>query len=231
MQRALAITAGSLAALAVGGSVWAGLALSSGRTAPATAAAAASSERVRPSNAVAVTSASSSSAPVVGICKPQNIQMSNPPSGVSGIGGVTVAIVFRNVGSQPCSLSGWPTIATPTLHTKVQYTTFTGAGFEVPVTRIVLQPGGTGSAALDLFGAPNSTYSQECFESGSWTVTLPGTQQPTVVPWPMQQGACPGGTILISPVYAGDAVEIGFGSADPGSIPQLGPFDSPPAVP
>jgi hypothetical protein len=246
MQRGLAITAGTLAAVAVaGGGIWASRALSSGPAAPTpvkVAAPSATSPLVvvptpsqtmpPPSSPAALASVvSSASAPVVDVCRPQNLQMSNPQSLESGMGGLTVAIVFRNVGPQPCSLIGWPTIATPILHTKVQYTTFTGAGFEVPVTRIVLQPGGTGSAALDLFGRPGSTYSQECSGAGSWSVTPPGSEQPTIVPWPTYQGACPGGAILVSPVYLSDAVEIGFGSADPTSIPLLGPFDSAPTVP
>jgi Protein of unknown function (DUF4232) len=245
VRRALAITAGILAAAAVAsGAVWAGLARSSGRPTPATTAvtspiavrspvfATTSSAGAAPSSPVALAStASPSPTPAVAVCDAANLQMSNPQSLESGMGGLTVAIVFRNVGSQPCSLTGWPTIATPSLRTKVQYTTFTGAGFVVPVTRVVLQPGGAGSAALDLFGHPGSTYSQECFEVGSWAVTLPGSRKPTPVPWPSYQGACPGGTILVSPFYSGDAVEIGFGSADPSSIPLLGPFDSPPTVP
>lgn len=225
VKRGLAIAAGTLAIVVAGGAVWAGLALFSGHAASSGHAAVAA-----PSSSTALASMVPSP-PAVDACKSPGLQMTNPPSLESGMGGLTVAIVFRNVGSQPCSLIGWPTIATPTLHTKVQYTTSTGAGFVVPVTRIVLQPGGTGAAALDLFGTPGSTYGQECFEAGSWAVTIPGSQQPTLVPWPKYQGACPGGTILVSPVYLGDAVEIGFGSADPTSIPLLGPFDSPPTVP
>jgi hypothetical protein len=249
MPRVLAVTAVSLVAAAVaGGAVWAGVALSSGKASPAAVRAAAvpsTSETTPPSSAVAATSsagvappspvalastATQSPTPAVAVCDAANLQMSNPQSLESGMGGLTVAIVFRNVGSQPCSLTGWPTIATPSFRTKVQYTTFTGAGFVVPVTRVVVQPGATGSAALDLYGL-NSSYGEQCSESGSWAVTIPGGQQPTLVPWPKQQGACPGGSILVSPIYAGDQVEIGFGSADPSSIPLLGPFDSPPTVP
>ncbi len=185
-----------------------------------------------PSSPVAVASTAGPSPTLaVAVCDAANLQFTNPSDAIAGAEGETVAIVFRNVGSQTCSLTGWPTIATPSLRTKVQYTTFTGAGFVVPVTRVVLQPGATGSAALDLFSHPDSAYSQECFEAGSWAVTLPGSRKPTRVPWPSYQGACPGGTILVSPFYSGDAVEIGFGSADPSSIPLLGPFDSPPTLP
>jgi Protein of unknown function (DUF4232) len=174
--------------------------------------------------------ASSSIAPV-DVCKAGNLQFTNPSNAIAGAEGVTVEIVFRNVGSQPCSLTGWPTIRTPGLHTKVQYSTFTGAGFEVAITRVVLQPGKTGATALDIFGSPGSDYGTQCFAAGSWAVTLPGSHQATSVPWPKYQGACPGGTLYVSPVYSGNQPEIGFGSADPTSIPLLGPFDSPPASP
>jgi Protein of unknown function (DUF4232) len=243
MRRGIGITAGSLAAVAIaGGGVWADVALSSGRAAPAAVktaaptapkppavAAASTSHATPPSSPIALASMASSAA-AVGVCRQQDLQFSNPPSLEGGMGGLTVAIVFRNTGTQPCSLIGWPTIATLSLRTKVQYTTFTGAGFVVPVTRIVLQPGGAGSAALDLYGR-NSSYGEQCAEVGSWAVTIPGSRQPTLVPWPKHQGACPGGSVLVSPVYAGDQVEIGFGSADPSSIPLLGPFDSPPTMP
>ena len=175
--------------------------------------------------------ASSSIAPVFDVCKAGSLQFANPSNAIAGAEGETVAIVFRNIGSQPCSLSGWPTIRTPGLHTKVQYSTFTGAGFEVAVTRIVLQPGATGATALDIFGSPGSGYGTQCFAAGSWAVTLPASHQATSVPWPKYQGACPGGTIYVSPVYSGNQPEIGFDSANPSSIPQLGPFDSPPASP
>ena len=234
MRRGLAVTAVSLAAVAVaGGAVWAGFALPSRKSTPATVVAAAPSATgtTPPSSPIAVASTTSPSpTPAVAVCDAANLQFTNPPNEIAGAEGETVAIVFRNVGSQPCLLTGWPMIATPSLRTNVQYTTFTGAGFVVPVTRVVLQPGATGSAALDLFGHPGSTYSQECLGAGSWAVTLPGSRKPTAVPWPSYQGACPGGTILVSPFYAGDAVEIGFGSADPSSIPLLGPFDSPPTL-
>jgi hypothetical protein len=175
---------------------------------------------------------SSSSAPVVGACRTQDLQITNPSSLDGAMGGIVVEVVFRNVGLTPCSLIGWPTITTPGMHTKVQYQTVTGAGFMVPVSRIVLEPGESGSAALNLFGVPNSTYSQACFGAGSWAVTPPGSQQPTLVPWPKYQGACPGGTVLVSPVYIPDPQSVtGFSSADPANISQLGPFDSPPTMP
>ena len=175
--------------------------------------------------------ANSSIAPVFDVCKAGSLQFTNPSNAIAGAEGETVAIVFRNIGSQPCSLMGWPTIRTPGLDTKVQYSTFTGAGFEVAVTRVVLQPGETGAAALDIFGSPGSGYGAQCFAAGSWAVTLPGSTQATSVPWPQYQGACPGGTIYVSPAYRGNEPEIGNDSADPARIPQLGPFDSPPAVP
>jgi hypothetical protein len=174
----------------------------------------------------------SSNPAVVDVCKAQNLQLTNPPSLDSGMGGRTVEIVFQNTGTQPCSLIGWPTITTPGMRTKVQYQTTTGAGFTVPVSRVVLGPGESGSAALDLFGVPGSTYSQECFGAGSWAVTPPGSSEATSVPWPKYQGACPGGTVEVSPVYIPDPKSVtGFSSADPAAISQLGPFDSPPASP
>jgi hypothetical protein len=236
VQRRLAATAASLAAVAIaGGAVWAGFALSSGKTTPEAAAAsstsataspfspiaAASSAVAAPSSPVALTStATPSPPPAVAVCDAADLQFSNPSNAISGAEGETVAIVFRNIGSQPCSLTGWPTIRTPGLHTKVQYSTSTGAGFEVAVTRLVLQPQQTGATALDIFGIPGGDgYGEQCFAAGSWAVTLPGSHQTTSVSWPQYQGACPGGTILVSPFYLGDAVEIGFDSADPSSIP------------
>jgi hypothetical protein len=148
------------------------------------------------------------------------------------MGGNTVEIAFRNISSQPCRLAGWPTVSTPGMRTKVQYETTTGAGFMVPVSRIVLAPEQSGDVALDLFGVPDSTYSQACFGAGSWAVTLPGSHQSTAVPWPKYQGACPGGTVEVSPFYIPDPESVtGFGSADPATISQLGPFDSPPTMP
>jgi hypothetical protein len=81
--------------------------------------------------------ASSSIAPVIDVCKAGSLQFTNSSNAIAGTEGETVAIAFRNIGSQRCSLRGWPTISTPGLHTKVQYSTFTGAGFEVAVTRVV----------------------------------------------------------------------------------------------
>ena len=101
----------------------------------------------------------------------------------------------------------------------------------VPVSSVVLDPGTSASAALDLFGVPGSTYSQACFEAGSWLVTPPGNSKAKSVPWPKYQGACPGGTVEVSPVYIPDPQSVtGFSSADPATISQLGPFDSPPAT-
>ncbi len=245
MRRGLAVTAVSLAAAAVaGGAVWAGFALASGKTASATAAASSTSATTppsspgaatptgaAPSSPVALASTAGPSPTQAAVCDIANLQFTNPSTAIAGAEGETVAIVFRNIGSQPCSLRGWPTISTPGLHTKVQYSTFTGAGFEVAVTRVVLQPGEAGATALDIFSSPDSAYGPQCFAAGSWAVTLPGNPQATPVPWPKYQGACPGGAIYVSPVYRGNEPEIGNDSAGPSSIPLLGPFDSPPAMP
>ena len=145
------------------------------------------------------------------------------------MGGATVAVVFTNTGTRSCSLTGWPTITTPGLVTKVLYQTATGAGFVVPVTRVVLQPGQEASSALDLFAAPGNTYGS-CSRPGSWAVTPPGADQPSEVAWPADQGPCSHGTVLVSPVYLGSLPEVGFGSLDPTSVPVLGPFSSPPVV-
>jgi Protein of unknown function (DUF4232) len=239
-----------------GGAIWAGVALSSGRAGPAIVAvatprvsrppvaassstkgspviaAASPSGAAPPSSPAAVPSPFHSVAPVVTVCRSDNLQVTNPSGFESGMGGSTVEIVFQNIGSQSCSLVGWPAVSTPGMRTKVQYQTTTGAGFMVPVSRIVLAPGDSGDAALDLFGAPGSTYSQACFAAGSWAVTLPGSRQSALVPWPKYQGACPGGTVEVSPFYIPDPESVtGFSSADPASISQLGPFDSPPTVP
>ena len=247
MRRGVAVSAVSLVAVAIaGGAVWAGFALSSGKTAVATAAAPSTSATTPPSSPVAATSqaeaapsstaalastAGPSPTPAVAVCDPAKLQLTNPWQLSGGMGSETVAIVIRNAGSQPCSLTGWPTISTVAMRTKVQYATSTAAGFVVPLTRVLLQPGGTGSVALNLFGRPGTTYSQACFAIGSWAVTLPGSRQSTIVPWPKYQGACPGGTVIVSPVYTGNALVIGFEPPDTSSIPLLGPFDSPPTVP
>jgi hypothetical protein len=144
------------------------------------------------------------------------------------MGGATVAIVFTNTGKQSCSLTGWPTITTPGLATKVLYQTTTGAGFVVPVATVILLPGQKGSSALDLFAAPGDTYGS-CGRPGSWGVTPPGAGQPSEVAWPAGQGPCSHGTVLVSPVYLGSLPEVGFGSLDPTSVPILGPFSSPPS--
>jgi hypothetical protein len=257
VQRRLAVMAVSLAAVAVaGGAVWAGVAPSSGKATPAPAAtdtrplagvpasstdaAAASSSDIvavtssagaAPSSPIAVVTAASSAA-AVSACQPENLGVTNPWGMDSGMGGGTVEIVFKNRGSKPCSLTGWPTVSTPGVRTKVQYETTTGAGFTVPVSHVVLTPGRSADAALDIFGVPNSTYSQACFGAGSWAVTLPGSHQPSTVAWPKYQGACPGGTVEVSPFYVPDPQSVsGFSSADPATISQLGPFDSPPTVP
>jgi Protein of unknown function (DUF4232) len=145
------------------------------------------------------------------------------------MGGETVAIVFRDVGSQPCSLIGWPTIATPGLKTTVQYATFTGAGFMVPVTRVVVSAGQSAAASLELYAAPGNAYGG-CDKPGSWAITPPGGDQPITVPWVRYQGACRGGTVIVSPVYPGDLPEDGVDSLDPSQVPLLGPFSSPPPV-
>jgi Protein of unknown function (DUF4232) len=164
----------------------------------------------------------------VAACVEKDLQLTDPwgpPQ--SGMGGETVAIVFRNTGSQSCSMIGWPTIATPGLKTEIQYATFTGAGFMVPVTRVVVPPGSSAAAALDLFAAPGNSYG-ECDKPGSWAITPPGGGQPIQLAWLQFQGACLDGTVIVSPVYSGDVPEIGFGSLAPSQVPSLGPFSSPP---
>jgi hypothetical protein len=188
---------------------------------------------VTPSAATSSPSAATSSpaaptAAAIAGCRNQDLRITDPwgpPQ--SGMGGETVAIVFRNTGSQPCTMIGWPTIATPGLKTTIQYATSAGAGFVVPVTRVVVLPSKSAASALDLFAAPANTYG-ECDKPGSWAITPPGGGQPTEIPWLQFQGACLDGTVIVSPVYSGDVPEIGFGSLSPSQVPLLGPFSSPP---
>lgn len=164
----------------------------------------------------------------VAACREGDLRISNS-SGMPGgaMGQETVAIVFTNTDSQACSMIGWPTIATPGLKTTIEYATFTGAGFMAPVTRVVVQAGGTAAASLDLFAAPGNSYG-ECDKSGSWAITPPGGDQPTRLAWLPYQGACVGGTVIVSPVYPGNLGNEGFGSSAIGNAPSLGPFSSPP---
>jgi hypothetical protein len=161
-------------------------------------------------------------------CREGDLRITNS-SGVPGgaMGGETVAIVFTNTGSQSCSMIGWPTIATPSLKTMIEYATFTGAGFIVPVTRVIVPPGGGAAASLELYAAPGNSYG-ECDKPGSWAITPPGGDQPTQLAWLPYQGACLGGTVIVSPVYLGKLPEDGFGSLAPSDVPELGPFSSPP---
>jgi hypothetical protein len=144
------------------------------------------------------------------------------------MGGETVAIVFTNTGPQPCSMIGWPTIATPGLMTRIQYATFTGGGFVVPVTRVIVPAGGSAAASLELYAAPGNSYG-ECDKPGSWAITPPGGSQPTPLAWVPYQGACLDGTVIVSPVYLGNVPENGFDSLAPSEVPLLGPFSSPPS--
>lgn len=144
------------------------------------------------------------------------------------MGGETVAIVFRNIGSQPCSLIGWPTVTTPGLKTTAQYATWTGGGFVVPVTRVVVPTGQSAAASLELYG--HQTAYGGCDKPGSWAITPPGGDHPVTVAWVPDQGACLEGTVIVSPVYLGDTPENGFGSLDPSQVPQIGPLSSPPTV-
>jgi hypothetical protein len=180
----------------------------------------------------------SSIAPIVATCAEKDLSIANPDGQVAGMGGVTVAIVFTNTGTQPCSLKGWPTITTPGLVTKVQYRTTTGAGFVVPVTTVTLQPGKQAASALDLFAAEGNTYGS-CSRAGSWSVAPPGADQPTTVAWHVDQGPCSDGAVLVSPIYLGALPEVGFGSLDPRSVPpavasspgpQIAPASTPPSV-
>jgi hypothetical protein len=144
------------------------------------------------------------------------------------MGGATVAIVLRNVGLRPCSLIGWPTVTTPGLKTTVQYATWTGGGFVVPVTRVVVPTGQSAAASLELYAAPGNAYGG-CDKPGSWAITPPGGDHPVTVAWVQYQGACLDGTVIVSPMYLGDQPESGFGSLNPSEVPQVGPLSSPPA--
>lgn len=190
----------------------------------------ASAETSAPTTPSAVSPLTSAPVPPVDICSERNLELSNPRSLNGGMGAVVVAIVFRNVGSKPCALMGWPTITPVSVKANVLYQTTTGSGFEVAVTRIVLRPGEAAAASLELFAAPGGTYGAQCAATGSWSVTPPGAHGPERVPWPAHQGPCSDGTVLVSPVYEGADPKVGYGSADPGSIPSLGPFSSPPTL-
>lgn len=161
-------------------------------------------------------------------CTEKNLQITDPWDGPPdvGMGVATVAIVFRNAGSQPCSMIGWPTIATPGLKTTIQYATVT-QGFVVQVTHVVVPAGGSAAAAIDLIAPPGSS-NDECGKPGSWAITPPGGSQPVEYPWVRFDGPCAGGTVIVSPVYLGDMPEVGFGSLVPSQVPLLGPFSSPP---
>jgi hypothetical protein len=171
---------------------------------------------------------SESTTAAVAACLEKDLQITDawdgPPG--DGMGVATVAIVFRNTGSQPCSMIGWPTIATPGLKTTIQYATVT-QGFVVQVTRVVVPPGSSAAAAIDLIAPPGSS-DDECGKPGSWAITPPGGDQPTELPWVRFDGACAGGTVTVSPVYLGDMPEVGFGSLVPSDVPLIGPFSSPP---
>lgn len=191
---------------------------------------ASSSSVARGTSSVSATSVGSAPSATARACRPSDLEISNPWSLQGGMGAIVVALVFRNVGSQPCAMAGWPKVAAAALHVRVLYQTTTGAGFEVPVTHVVVPPGGSAAVSLNLFGAPNSAYGSQCGEAGSWTVTIPGSTQPQSVPWVAGNGPCPDGTVLVSPVYSGDGPEVGFGSADPQSVPALGPYSRPNSV-
>jgi hypothetical protein len=187
---------------------------------PSPAAGSPTSAVKSPATATAVTTA----------CRESDLRITNS-AGIPGgaMGGETVAVVFTNTGSQPCSMIGWPTIATPGLKTTIEYATFTAAGFMVPVTRVIVQPGGTAAASLELYAAPGNSYG-ECDKPGSWAITPPDGDQPTPLAWLQYQGACLDGTVIVSPVYLGDVPENGFGSLGPSQVPLLGPFSSPPGA-
>ncbi len=179
-----------------------------------------------------ITPSETTASPAVAVvvrCQEKDLQITDawegPPDG--GMGVATVAIVFRNVGSRPCSMIGWPTIATPGLKTTIQYATVT-TGFVVQVTRVVVPPGSSAAAAIDLIAPPGSS-NDECGKPGWWAITPPGGSLPTELPWVLFDGACAGGTVIVSPVYLGDMPEVGFGSLSPSEVPVLGPFISPPA--
>jgi hypothetical protein len=178
----------------------------------------------------ATSSAAPALAPIaVAPCLEKDLQITDPWEGPpdDGMDVATVAIVFRNSGAQSCSMIGWPTIATPGLKTTIQYATVT-QGFVVPVTRVVVPPGSSAAASIDLFAPPGSS-DDECGKPGSWAITPPGGDQPTELPWVRFDGACLDGTVIVSPVYAGDMREVGFGSLSPSQVPTLGPFSSPPS--
>ena len=149
-----------------------GLAACSTRSSNSTTGSAAEASAVSATPAVPATPATRASPPVVAACREGDLSIGNPDGQVGGMGGATVAIVFTNTGKQSCSLTGWPTITTPGLATKVLYQTTTGAGFVVPVATVILLPGQKGSSALDLFAAPGDTYGS-CGRPGSWGVTPP----------------------------------------------------------
>jgi hypothetical protein len=162
-------------------------------------------------------------------CREGDLRITNS-SGIPGgaMGGETVAIVLTNTGSQACFMIGWPTIATPGLKTTIEYATFTGAGFVVPVTRVIVPPGGSAAASLELYAAPGNSYG-ECDKPGSWAITPPGGNEPTQLAWLRYQGACLDGTVIVSPVYLGNVPEDGFGSLAPSDVPEIGPLSSPPS--
>lgn len=158
-------------------------------------------------------------------CQTADLAITNPRKAVTGMTGTTVALVFRNIGTTFCSLVGWPTIATPGHPNKVQYQTVTGAAFEVAVTHVKLAPGSTAASSL-VITAPGNTSG--CNTKGSWAVTPPGARQHVNVVWPMSQGACDHGTIIVSPIYRGSSPVNGTYPPSARHIPPMGPYSTPP---
>jgi Domain of unknown function (DUF4232) len=145
------------------------------------------------------------------MCAEHDLRVRGPASTVETMPGAVTVIVFRNAGGTACSLEGWPKVAIlgprpGPAAVPIRYGTATGA-WSIALTRVLLRPGASAAASM-LIGTP--TNASGC-DSPAWAVTPPQGVRREVVHEPRGgPQVCVGDSIVVSPVYPGDAPRVSY---------------------
>lgn len=154
-------------------------------------------------------------------CAENDLRIRGPESPVETMPGSVTVIVFRNAGGTACSLEGWPKVALlgprPEPATiPIRYGTATGA-WSIALTRVLLPPGASAAASM-LIATPTSASG--C-GSPTWAVTPPrGLRSVVVHQPPGGPRVCVGDSIVVSPVYPGQAPRVSY--VPSGATPAAG---------
>ncbi len=174
-----------------------------------TTSTAGSSTSTSSSSGSTTTSASSTTTTAAGLTTCQSTQLSGAVGQSNGgAGTIETTVTFTNTSSGTCTLKGYPGMqllaasgaALPTNVVRGGGPGFLGAAANQPAALVTLGPGQTATFSLSYEDVPVGTETS-CPTSAKAQVTPPNDTGFLVVG--LQADACGGGTIHVSPVYAG----------------------------